>query len=327
MTRRPNVHALVRAEVHPAPDHIEPASAHPPAPPINLEPLIASPENQVGNLRLVVIDPAMAVTIGDAVQFRELEKDLALQMRCGLKRRSRCAESVPKSRVAPTFYQPARADPDLAGNRAGMLVRTWFGVFQYSSEFDSNIRWNRSTITQSAAHRLAMIAILGPASAQADKNVGATRDLARIPRTSSDDLNRHRNCSARSFSSIPELTASPIVTANGRDRSRPAEIQPDSRRSNKRFEIYGGAGDAHRGFDVVPARDCTSARTSACHIGSRRVMMRNYWLGDIRIGSAGAIRSTISCGSRATASRSCRSPLRRFAICRTHSEHRTRARS
>jgi N-acetylmuramoyl-L-alanine amidase len=82
---RPNVHALVRAEVHPAPDHIEPASAHPPAPPTNLEPLIASPENQGGS-PLVVIDPGHGgYDPGTQSSSGVPEKDLALQIAMRLK--------------------------------------------------------------------------------------------------------------------------------------------------------------------------------------------------------------------------------------------------
>jgi N-acetylmuramoyl-L-alanine amidase len=77
---RPNARTLARAEVHPAADNIEPASAHPPAPPTNLEPLIASPENQGGS-PLVVIDPGHGgYDPGTQSSSGVLEKDLALQI-------------------------------------------------------------------------------------------------------------------------------------------------------------------------------------------------------------------------------------------------------
>ncbi|HWN57286.1 MAG TPA: N-acetylmuramoyl-L-alanine amidase [Methylomirabilota bacterium] len=77
---RPNRRMVARSEVQTAPDHIEPASAHPPAPPTNLEPHIASPENQGGS-PLVVIDPGHGgYDPGTQSSSGVLEKDLALQI-------------------------------------------------------------------------------------------------------------------------------------------------------------------------------------------------------------------------------------------------------
>ena len=77
---RPDLRVLARA-----PDRIEPASAHPPAPPTNLEPRIASPENQGGS-PLVVIDPGHGgYDPGTQSSSGVLEKDLALQIAMRLK--------------------------------------------------------------------------------------------------------------------------------------------------------------------------------------------------------------------------------------------------
>ena len=72
---RPNVPALARAT-----DRIEPASAHPPAPQTNLEPVTAAPERQGGS-PLVVIDPGHGgYDPGTQSSSGVVEKDLALQI-------------------------------------------------------------------------------------------------------------------------------------------------------------------------------------------------------------------------------------------------------
>jgi len=82
---RPNRRLLARSEVQTAPDYVEPASAHPPAPQTNLEPVIASPEHQGGS-PLVVIDPGHGgYDPGTQSTSGALEKDLALQIATRLK--------------------------------------------------------------------------------------------------------------------------------------------------------------------------------------------------------------------------------------------------
>ena len=81
----PNRRLLARAEVQTAPNYIEPASAHPSAPQTNLEPVIASLENQAGH-PLVVIDPGHGgYDPGTQSSSGALEKDLALQIATRLK--------------------------------------------------------------------------------------------------------------------------------------------------------------------------------------------------------------------------------------------------
>ncbi|HYR80439.1 MAG TPA: N-acetylmuramoyl-L-alanine amidase, partial [Candidatus Dormibacteraeota bacterium] len=82
---RPNPRLLARSDVQPAPDYLEPASTHPPAPQRNLEQVIVSPEHQGGS-PLVVIDPGHGgYDPGTQASSGVLEKDLALQIATRLK--------------------------------------------------------------------------------------------------------------------------------------------------------------------------------------------------------------------------------------------------
>ena len=84
-TPHPNRRSLVRTEVQTAPGYVEPASTHPPASQTNLEPVVASPENQAGH-PLVVIDPGHGgYDPGTQSTSGVLEKDLALQIATRLK--------------------------------------------------------------------------------------------------------------------------------------------------------------------------------------------------------------------------------------------------
>jgi N-acetylmuramoyl-L-alanine amidase len=82
---RPNPRLLARSETQTAPDFVEPASAHPPAPQTNLQPVVASPENQPAH-PLVMIDPGHGgYDPGTQSSSGILEKDLALQIAGRLK--------------------------------------------------------------------------------------------------------------------------------------------------------------------------------------------------------------------------------------------------